>query len=160
MTARKRLLHDGVSGKAALGVHLFSQNSGIPNHGRKAVFGKGLPHLHCRLQHQDRSRVIVDVVPQNIQQHFRLAHLRGGFEHHHANMGIADSVHDLALVWCIVGVPSPCACAGLRGHLPKPVRPLTDCQLRRRFQLLQNPCEHFHHRRVHIDHLPLLFAHL
>ena len=150
------LLHDGVAGIAAFHVDLVPQLRRVPYHGREPVFGKGLSHVQRRLHHEDGSRGVVHVVAQRIEdESVGLADLRRAHDHHLADVRVADCVHDLPLVWCLVRVPAPRLRAALRRQHPVSVCPLRKRQSRGRFQHRRAPCQQLQRRLWQINELSL-----
>ena len=125
VAAGEILLHDGVAGIAAFHVDLVPQLRRVPYHGRKPVFGKGLPHVQRRLHHEDGGRGVVHVVAQRVQdKSVGLADLRRAHDHHLADVRVADCVHDLPLIRGLVRVPAARLRAALRRQHPVSVCPL------------------------------------
>ena len=53
---------------AAIVAHLFAQTrSGLEQTGCDTILGEGLSHVHRRLHHQDRSRIVRHVIADGIE---------------------------------------------------------------------------------------------
>ena len=77
------------------------------------------------------------VIADGVQQTLRLASLRREHPDHALHRGIADRVHDVALIGRAIGAPLPRLGGGFRTQDPVDVSPLRDRQPWRRTQNLR-----------------------
>lgn len=97
----------GISGIPAFCVHQVPQYRGVPEHGGKAVLGKGLPHVKGRLHIHNGRRRVFHIVANGVEDDVGLSDLRRTLNYYLWDMRVPNGVHDLPLVGRFAGMPPP-----------------------------------------------------
>ena len=153
--ARENLVQGGVLAvPAARRSDLSTKRRAIPQHRGQLVSGPLPGGRLGRVDHQDRRRVLPDVVAAEVVDDLRLAHTGRGHEYHPLPPRVADRVHDLAEVFRASCAPAAGLGAALRGEVSIGVRPLAQAEPRRRRQSPQQPRRRPARGRPDVEHDP------
>ncbi len=79
----------------------------MPKHGRQAVLAERFAHLLGGLNQENRRRVPVDVVADDVQKRLGRANLRRFHEHDLADVDVRTGIHDPPEVRHATGPPLP-----------------------------------------------------
>src|SRR5688572_1613068 len=107
MAAGETLREQGVRAVTAPSVlHLAVETGGVTQHRRESFFRKLLGLIEGRLDEQNRRRILVDVVPDQVLNNARLAYLRRGHHHDLLDERVGARIKDLAEVFDSTRLPS------------------------------------------------------
>ncbi len=111
----------------------------VSRHRREPILRPGFGVALGWHHHHDRGWIMVDVIADGIQAAFRFAGLTGGHDHHAFDHGVADGIHDAALIFGPGSRPRARFGARLGTQSPFGIGPVTDAQFRRRGQDRKRP---------------------